>query len=322
MADESKTKKHLVNELKKLRRRIAVLEKSEAKLRRTGEVLSDSEAYLKAIMAAIPAGVMIIDPERHRIVDMNKTAYSLIGGPKKSIIGKECHQHVCPAEKGKCPITDLHQVIDNSERVLIDATGRKIPIIKTVVPVTFRNRKFLIETFIDISERKRIDEELKRLATTDILTGAYNRTSFDEIIEREIERVKRYDKPLSVIMFDIDHFKQVNDTFGHNVGDTVLKKIAYLVKKIMRKVDYFMRWGGEEFIIISAETDREQAYTLAERIRKRIGNYKFDHIDKITVSCGVAEYQEGDTENSFIKRADDSMYQAKREGRNRVAVAV
>ncbi len=322
MADESKTKIHLVNELKKLRRRIAVLEKSEAKLRHMGEELADSEAYLKAIMAAIPAGVMIIDPERHCIVDVNETASGLIGGQKKRIIGKECHQYVCPAEKGKCPITDLHQVIDNSERVLIDAKGRKIPIIKTVVPVTFRNSKFLIETFIDIRERKRMDEELKRLATTDILTGAYNRTSFDEIIEREIERVKRYNKPLSVIMFDIDHFKQVNDTFGHNVGDAVLKKIAYLVRKILRKVDYFMRWGGEEFIIISAGTDREQAYTLAERIRKRIGNYKFDHIDKITVSCGVAEYTEEDTENSLIKRADDAMYKAKRKGRNRVAVAV
>jgi diguanylate cyclase (GGDEF)-like protein/PAS domain S-box-containing protein len=322
MADEAKTEKRLINELKKFRRRIAVLEKSEAQLKHMGEVLSDSEAYLKSIMASIPAGVMVIDVEKHRIIDVNKAASNLIGAPKKSIIGKECHQYVCPAEKGKCPITDLNQVIDNSERVLMDVQGKKIPIIKTVVAITFRKRKYLIETFIDISELKRKDEELKRLATTDILTGAYNRTLFDEIIKREIERVNRYNKPLSVIMFDIDHFKRVNDTFGHNAGDYVLKKIAYLVRRIMRKIDYFMRWGGEEFIIISAETDREQAYTLAERIRKRIENCKFDHIDKITVSCGVAEYQEGDTENSLIKRADDAMYEAKRKGRNRVAVIV
>jgi diguanylate cyclase (GGDEF)-like protein/PAS domain S-box-containing protein len=320
MADETKTEKRLINELKKLRRRIAVLEKSEAKLKYTGEVLSDSEAYLKSIMASIPAGVMVIDVEKHRIIDLNKAASRLIGAPKKRIIGKECHQYVCPAEKGKCPITDLNQVIDNSERVLIDADGGGIPIIKTVVPITFRKRKYLIETFIDITELKRKDEALKRLATTDILTGAYNRTLFDEIIKREIERVNRYSKPLSVIMFDIDHFKQVNDTFGHNAGDSVLKKIASLVRRIMRKIDYFMRWGGEEFIVISGETDREQAYTLAERIRKRIENYKFDHIDQITVSCGVAEYREEDTENSLIKRADDAMYEAKRKGRNRVAV--
>jgi len=322
MADETESVKRLINELKKLRRRIAVLEKSETHLKHIGEVLSDSEAYFKAIMASIPAGIMVIDCERHRIIDMNKAASNLIGAPRKNIIGKECHQYVCPAEKGKCPITDLNQVIDNSERVLIDAKRRKIPIIKTVVAITFRKRQYLIETFIDISDLKRKDEELKRLATTDILTGAYNRTLFDEIIAREIERVKRYNKPLSVIMFDIDHFKQVNDTFGHNAGDSVLKKIAYLVKRIMRKIDYFMRWGGEEFMVILGGTDREQAYTLAERIRKRIGNHTFDHIDKITVSCGVAEYREGDTENSLIKRADDAMYKAKREGRNRVAVGV
>jgi diguanylate cyclase (GGDEF)-like protein/PAS domain S-box-containing protein len=322
MPEESKTQKHLLNELKKLRRRIVVLEKSEAKLKHMGEVLSDSGAYLKAIMSSIPAGVMVIDVEKDRIIDVNRTASYLIGAPKNRIIGKECHQYVCPAEKGACPIIDLNQVVDNSERILLNVKGRKIPIIKTVVPITFRNHKYLIETFIDISDLKRKDEELKRLATTDILTGAYNRTLFDEIIKREIERVNRYSKPLSVIMFDIDHFKQVNDTFGHNAGDSVLKKIAYLVRRIMRKIDYFMRWGGEEFMIISPETDREQAYILAERVRKSIGHFKFDDIGKITVSCGVAEYKEGDTENSLIKKADDAMYKAKREGRNRVEVDV
>jgi diguanylate cyclase (GGDEF)-like protein/PAS domain S-box-containing protein len=322
MKDEIKTKKQIVHELKKLRRQISVLEKSEVKLKQLGEELRDSEAYFKAIMASIKAGVMVIDVEKHVIVDINKAASELIGIPKKNIIGKECHEYVCPAERGKCPIIDFNQVIDNSERFLINARHRKVPIIKTVVPITFKNRKYLLETFIDISERKRMDEKLKRLATTDILTGAYNRTVFDEIISREMERVKRYNKSLSVIMFDIDHFKKVNDKFGHNFGDSVLNKIADIVKKTIRKIDYFIRWGGEEFIIISAETDRKQAYVLAERLRKGIEKFTFNNIAQITISCGVAEFKKDDNENTLIKKADDAMYKAKRKGRNRTIMSV
>jgi diguanylate cyclase (GGDEF)-like protein/PAS domain S-box-containing protein len=322
MKDENKTKKQIVHELKKLRRRISVLEKSEVKLKQLGEELRDSETYFKAIMASIKAGVMVIDVKKHKIVDINKAASELIGITKKNIIGKECHEYVCPAERGRCPITDFKQVIDNSERSLINARHKKVPIIKTVVPITLKNRKCLLETFIDISERKRMDEKLKRLATTDILTGAYNRTVFDEIIAREMERVKRYKKSLSVIIFDIDHFKKVNDKFGHNVGDSVLKKIATIVKKTIRKVDYFIRWGGEEFVIISAETDKEHAYVLAERLRKGIENFTFNNLAQITISCGVAEFKKEDTENTLIKRADDAMYKAKRKGRNRIVMSV
>jgi diguanylate cyclase (GGDEF)-like protein/PAS domain S-box-containing protein len=320
--DENKTKTQVIHELKKLRRRIAVLENSEVKLKQIGEELRDREFYFKAILASIKAGVMVIDVEKHEIVDVNKAASELIGASKKNIIGKECHQYVCPAERGRCPITDLNQVIDNSERFLINARHRKVPIIKTVVPITIKNRKYLLETFIDITEQKRMDEKLKRLATTDILTGAYNRTVFDEIISREMERVKRYNTSLSVIMFDIDHFKRVNDTFGHNVGDSVLKKIARIVKRTIRKVDYFIRWGGEEFLIISAETNLEQAYVLAERLRSGIETSKFNNISQITVSCGVARYEKEDTRNTLIKRVDDAMYKAKRTGRNRVVMSI
>jgi diguanylate cyclase (GGDEF)-like protein/PAS domain S-box-containing protein len=322
MNDENKTKTQIIHELKKLRRRISVLEKSEVNLKKLGEYLRDSEAYFKAIMTSIKAGVMVIDVKKHEIVDINKAASELIGIPKKDIIGKECHEYVCPAESGRCPITDLNQVIDNSERFLLNARHRKVPIIKTVVPITFKNRKYLLETFIDISERKRMDEKLKRLATTDILTGAYNRTVFDEIITREMERVKRYNKSLSVALFDIDHFKKVNDMFGHNVGDSVLKKIANIVKKTIRNVDYFIRWGGEEFVIILAETDKKQAYVLAERIRQGIEKFDFNNAAQITISCGVAEFKKEDTRHTLIKRADDAMYKAKRNGRNRVVMSV
>ena len=292
------------------------------KRRQAEKALLDSEAYLKTIMAAIQAGVIVIDVEKHTIADINMAAENLIGDKREAIIGKECHKYICPAEKGKCPITDLNQIVDRSERVLINAQGEQIPILKTVVPLTIKGRKYLIESFIDISERKRMEEELKRLSITDNLTQAYNRTKYEEVIKREIERTKRSSSPLSVAMFDIDHFKKVNDTYGHDVGDYVLKTLSQIAKKNIRDIDYLIRWGGEEFIVIALDTDLRGAEVMAEKIRQAIGNYSFDKVGRVTVSFGVTQFKQDDTEDSFIKRADDALYQAKEKGRNRVEVAV
>lgn len=137
-------------------------------------------------------------------------------------------------------------------------------------------------------------------------------------MDGEIERAKRYAVPLSLIMFDIDYFKRVNDTYGHVAGDTILKTIADLVKDNIRKIDHFVRWGGEEFLIISSETPLDKAYTLAERIRKKISGYTFNDVGKVTVSFGVTEFKKKDTEDAFIKRTDNALYKAKKKGRNRV----
>jgi diguanylate cyclase (GGDEF)-like protein/PAS domain S-box-containing protein len=283
--------------------------------------LRDSETYLKAITENIQAGLIIIDAENHQIIDVNKVAVDLIGVPKEEIIGKECHQYICPAERGKCPVTDLNQVVDKSERVLINAKGENIPILKTVVTLMIQQRKYILDSFIDISERKLMEEELRRLSITDNLTQTYNRTKHEEIIKRETERTKRYLNPLSISMFDIDHFKAVNDTFGHNVGDYVLKTIAQIVKNSLRELDYLVRWGGEEFLIIAPDTTVRGAEIMAERIRKLIESYKFDKVDKLTVSFGVTQFKEDENQDTFIKRADDAMYQAKEKGRNRVEVS-
>jgi len=292
------------------------------KRRQAEKALLDSEAYLKTIMAAIQAGVIVIDVEKHTIADINEAAENLIGDKREAIIGKECHKYICPAEKGKCPITDLNQIVDRSERVLINAKGEKIPILKTVVPLTIKGRKYLIESFIDITERKRMEDELQRLAITDNLTQAYNRTKYEEVIKREIERTKRSSTPLSIAMFDIDHFKKVNDAYGHDVGDYVLKTLSQIVKKKIRDIDYLIRWGGEEFIVIALDTDLRGTEMMAEKIRHAIGNYSFDKVGRVTVSFGVTQFKQEETEDSFIKRADDALYQAKEKGRNRVEVRV
>lgn len=171
----------------------------------------------------------------------------------------------------------------------------------------------------DVTEQKQLKDKLIKLATTDTLTQAYNRIKFEEIIDYEVKMVTRYDSPLSVLLFDIDFFKQINDSYGHGVGDYALKTIVQIVQKNLRQTDYLVRWGGEEFLIILPRTTLKQAKILAERIRKIIEIHRFDKITKtITISLGVTSFIKKDTKDSFIKRADDALYKAKRTGRNKV----
>jgi diguanylate cyclase (GGDEF)-like protein len=171
---------------------------------------------------------------------------------------------------------------------------------------------------MDVTETKELHQELERLATTDRLTETYNRTKYEEIMKVEIEKIRRYGQPLSLIMFDIDYFKETNDRYGHMTGDNVLKSIANIVREHKRTVDYLFRWGGEEFVIVAPETDLEQAASLAERLREVIEGYSFDDVVKVTVSFGITKFHEGDTNDSLITRVDAAMYKAKNNGRNRV----
>jgi len=130
--------------------------------------------------------------------------------------------------------------------------------------------------------------------------------------------VNRYGGALSVIMFDIDHFKLVNDTFGHDVGDRVLVNIAHLVENMIRDIDSFARWGGEEFIILTPNNDIDGATLLAERIRRTIELNDFTPVKTLTSSFGVIQYNKNEEKTSFFKRVDEALYAAKYQGRNRV----
>lgn len=163
---------------------------------------------------------------------------------------------------------------------------------------------------------KETNEKLKQLITIDELTGAYNRRFMLEKINYEIQRYNRTKLPFSVIMFDIDHFKSINDQFGHNVGDIVLKKIVEIIMKIIRKTDVLSRWGGDEFIILLPNTKVSNATILAEAIRAELNNISMEDVGKVTISIGVSSYCDGDKVNTVVKKVDDLMYKAKLEGRN------
>ena len=172
---------------------------------------------------------------------------------------------------------------------------------------------------MDISERKRLEEQLRQFAITDPLTGAFNRRYLLQVMEREISRVQRHARPLSLIMFDIDHFKRVNDTFGHERGDAVLKGIAALARERLRHSDIFVRWGGEEFMILATETDLSQAIALAELLRAALRQSPFPDVGPITISIGVTQYRPNETLDQWLKRVDDLVYQVKREGRDHIS---
>lgn len=166
-----------------------------------------------------------------------------------------------------------------------------------------------------------IIKEKEKLASVDLLTGVMNRRSFIDVAEKEIERSNRYKKPLSLIFCDIDNFKFINDTYGHNVGDEVLKSFSNIISLYIRKNDYLARWGGEEFLVLAPETNEAQATELAESLRKMTEKLCMQKINGITCSFGVAEIKPGESLESLHKRADDAMYRAKELGRNQVCVA-
>lgn len=181
------------------------------------------------------------------------------------------------------------------------------------------NGLYYVISLTDITEIKQKSNLLEYQAHHDQLTGLFNRQKFHSIFTKEIRRNRRYSNPLSLIIFDIDDFKDINDTFGHEEGDYVLKVITKITTTAVRDSDTVVRWGGEEFIVLLPETALDNACVVAEKIRASMASFTMDNINKIvTASFGVAQLQESDCETSFIKRADNALYKAKSQGKNRV----
>ncbi|WP_240036431.1 sensor domain-containing diguanylate cyclase [Halomonas urmiana] len=177
-----------------------------------------------------------------------------------------------------------------------------------------RVRNF-VSVFHNIAERKRMESELERQATLDHLTGAYNRRAFDDALREAVLRAELSDETFSLLIFDIDHFKQVNDRHGHDTGDAILKQLADRVAGNLRSTDILSRWGGEEFTILLPDTRLRGTRTFAERLRGQIAESRL-HGLRITLSMGITEYRLGDDMDSMLARADEALYRAKSAGRN------
>ena len=171
----------------------------------------------------------------------------------------------------------------------------------------------------DIEEK---NKELEKLSITDNLTNIYNRRKLDELLGNEILRSERFGHIFGFAILDIDHFKNVNDTYGHQIGDSVLKKIASILKTNLRRTDFVGRFGGEEFVIICPESNIENTAELMERFRLIIEKYNFGEVKNNTASFGITIFKKGDNLDSIIKRADEALYEAKNSGRNRICIKV
>lgn len=169
---------------------------------------------------------------------------------------------------------------------------------------------------MDITDRKLTENRLKKLALYDRLTGVYNRYALEEFLKKEVAKTCRYKMPLSLLFIDVDNFKQINDTYGHQTGDRVLKHLARLFKNNIRKTDILGRWGGEEFLLIMPSGT--SAVAVAEKLRRIVEETVFDGKIKITVSIGITTCREGDTVDTILRKVDTALYKAKSEGKNRV----
>lgn len=177
----------------------------------------------------------------------------------------------------------------------------------------FTSTLYTYQNKIEIKNRS-----LSKLINIDHLTKVNNRKSIEIILRKEFNRAKRYEHPLSLIILDIDDFKKINDSYGHNMGDKVLKEFAKIVSSTIRESDHLGRWGGEEFILVTTETDQDDALFLAEKIRIKVSESSFSNLEKVTCSIGVAQLKDQENADIFVNHADLAMYEAKKNGKNKV----
>jgi diguanylate cyclase (GGDEF)-like protein len=189
-----------------------------------------------------------------------------------------------------------------------------------LLPVAFLTLEFFVGIGLLYIVKKYVYDNLESITLYDLLTDVYSRRYFFELLKGEISKAQRKEYMFSVIMFDVDHFKKVNDTYGHDKGDYVLKTIADIVKSSIRKADALSRIGGEEFTILLPDTNIDKATALAERVRRSVEDYKFDVVGRATISLGVTEFKADDSSDTLFKRVDEAMYLAKNSGRNCVKV--
>lgn len=200
--------------------------------------------------------------------------------------------------------------------------GSAFPNITLLVQVYFASAFYTAVLYLVARLRERyiservIADDMSKLAMTNSLTQVDNRRLLNQLLQEEVTRAARHHLPLSVLMLDLDRFKNINDSFGHNAGDKVLQEVAQQIRQSLRTSDPFGRWGGDEFLCLATSTDGGQAVELAERLREFLQQCQFTTVGKVTASFGVTTYQKGDTPETLIRRADMGLYKAKACGRN------
>jgi diguanylate cyclase (GGDEF)-like protein/PAS domain S-box-containing protein len=298
-------------------------------LREKSRALIESELKYRTLVEQSLEGIVILQDGIIKFA--NPTLLRILNYSEHEILGKDILRYLYPDDRNLL-YENLRKLHDNQlsesplELRMAHRNEERIYMEVLLKLIQYEGRPAILVTLRNITERKKTEAELKRLIITDDLTGLFNQRYFYTQIVKEIERAKRHDRPLSLLLIDIDLFKEFNDTYGHWEGDFVLKKIGELMMENVRDIDMAFRYGGEEFTVILPETKYEDAIIVAERIRKAVSqnvfySYTLDGQPDIvckTVSVGITEFRREEDMKSFIKRADGALYHAKKSGRNMV----
>lgn len=291
----------------------------------TAEIKEREEVFHSITSTAQDAIVMVDDAGN--VTYWNPAAEQILGYKASEVIGKNLHHLIIPEnyrsqyEAGFAVFSKtgkgLH-VGRTTEFQAVRSDGMQIPVEVSLSVANLQGKWHGIGIMRDITERKKSERILKQLATTDSLTLLANRRKFEETLAAEVERAKRYGTPLSIALLDIDHFKKINDNFGHQTGDEVLIKLAGTVSSAIRTTDMAARWGGEEFALLAPQTGEADVNSLAEKMRQAVEQHEFLENRQVTCSIGTATLQIDESVHAFIERADKALYAAKNSGRNQV----
>lgn len=295
---------------------------------------SDSCSFFRQIVMESADAVVAVNLDQD-VVLFSPAAERLFGYSRDEMVGKPLDTLMPHRYRSDHAVkVDEFHSKGNSARYMGDRKshltglrkdGTEVILGATILTVATGRGPVMVAMLRDISERITLQNELTRLASADPLTGQLNRRVFLESFEREWSRAFRYKSGLSLLMLDIDHFKHVNDAYGHDVGDRVICCFSDAVRSSLRDIDIFGRWGGEEFIAALPHADLRAARSTAERIRETIANQRFEADGhepfSVTVSIGLADISDGGiAHQQMIKFADSALYEAKNAGRNQVVI--
>lgn len=300
---------------------------------------SHNPKLLAEVLKNVSDGVYFVDRQR-RITYWNAAAERITGYRSKDLIGSHCYDNILRHvdDRGTCLCTGLCPLVKamrdkkatQTRAFLHHKHGHRLPVCIRTFPLHDRDGKITgaIEIFGGVSPREELEEQihkLEKLALVDTLTKVTNRHFLEMTLRAKIDQTRRYGWKVGVIFLDIDHFKAINDTWGHNAGDKVLRMVARNLLGNSRSFDTIGRWGGEEFIVVGDSADLDQMRALAERYRMLVEASSVAVAKGriyLTLSAGVTMARQTDTVRSLVGRADRLMYESKRAGRNRVTAGV
>lgn len=271
------------------------------------------------------APMLLIDPARDgQIVDANLAALNFYGYAHDEMCRKHTWEintlgrdilpvmtEIASLPGGHKPLNFVHRLADGTTRHVQTYAG----------PIEIYGDKLMLCIIHDITEQKRLEQELEHAALRDSMTGLLNRRQFYTITEQTNPAHLPAQQQFSLLLVDTDHFKNINDVFGHHKGDEVLISLSRMLEACSRKDDYVFRWGGEEFVILLPRTTLETALQIAETLRAAVAHITIPGLPRFTVSIGVARHNQGESIDDLFKRVDDALYRAKNDGRNKVLAA-